>query len=108
VRHFFPEGEIVVVNNDATEARSVTHLVRTIGGKCLHIEDNAGFGAGCNAGARLATRDTLLFLNPDTILRAIPQGWERGGSKANTLTGAVLVEGSGREEPRPYLGRHWR
>ena len=62
-------AEVIVVNNggegpEIREARELTfvHLV-TPG-------SNVGFAAGCNLGAREATGDVLLFLNPDTVVAA--------------------------------------
>ncbi len=34
--------------------------------RLVALERNVGFGAGCNVGAHLAKRETLIFLNPDT------------------------------------------
>lgn len=59
------EFEIIVVDNDSKEDFSILerddiHLVKN--------NRNAGFGAGCNLGAKCARGDFLLFLNPDTLL----------------------------------------
>jgi GT2 family glycosyltransferase len=35
----------------------------------LPSDRNLGFGSGCNRGAAAATRELLLFLNPDTLVR---------------------------------------
>lgn len=43
-------------------------------GKILHHNQNQGFGPTCNAGARFATSDYLIFLNSDTT---VTQGWIR-------------------------------
>ena len=58
--------EVVIVNNgdwgpelDVAAARANVTIVAAY--------DNAGFGAGCNLGASLATGDVLVFLNPDTV-----------------------------------------
>ena len=59
-----PEGvEVIVVNNgdpgpelDDARARIVTP------------DANIGFAAGCNLGARHASGDVLVFLNPDTVV----------------------------------------
>jgi GT2 family glycosyltransferase len=59
--------EIVIVNNgdwgpelDVAAARLNVTVVASYA--------NAGFGAGCNLGASLATGDVLVFLNPDTVV----------------------------------------
>ncbi|MDP1574533.1 MAG: glycosyltransferase family 2 protein [Coxiellaceae bacterium] len=39
--------------------------------KVIESEKNAGFGAGCNLGARDAKGDYLLFLNPDAEIKTI-------------------------------------
>src|SRR5205085_3042925 len=66
--------EIVIVNNgdwgpelDVAAARGGVAIVAAY--------DNAGFGAGANLGASLATGDVLVFLNPDTVVTpgAIPE-----------------------------------
>lgn len=52
--------EIIVVNNSNLEVR----LPSEIG--CINTGHNVGYGAGCNAGAKLAQGEILCFLNPDT------------------------------------------
>jgi GT2 family glycosyltransferase len=59
---------VVVVDNggggseiDAAELRD--------GVRVLRAEENRGFGAGCNLGARATEADVLVFLNPDTVAR---------------------------------------
>ena len=57
--------EIIVVDNASPEGirdleRDDIRLIRN--------QANVGFGAGCNAGARHANGELLLFLNPDTVL----------------------------------------
>jgi GT2 family glycosyltransferase len=37
--------------------------------RVLRAGQNAGFGAGCNLGARATEADVLVFLNPDTVVR---------------------------------------
>jgi GT2 family glycosyltransferase len=56
--------EIVVVNNGGPLdlAGSGVHVVEAGG--------NIGFGAGCNLGAQHVAADVLVFLNPDTVVRA--------------------------------------
>ncbi len=64
-----PDWEVIVVDNggggdelDAVEAAGRVTLVRP--------PTNLGFAGGCNLGAKIATGDTLVFLNPDTIATA--------------------------------------
>ncbi|HOX40851.1 MAG TPA: glycosyltransferase family 2 protein [bacterium] len=60
--------EIIVVDNASRENRtkeyeSVMSHVRTI-----RLPHNSGFGAGNNAGVKIAKGDYLLLLNPDTLV----------------------------------------
>ena len=58
--------EVIVVDN-ASDDDSV-HMVRAEFPRCslVCLDENKGFGAANNAGARESTAATLLFLNPDT------------------------------------------
>lgn len=51
--------EIIIANND----NAVSDFPEV---KIVNLEKNRGFGAGCNAGAKIAQGEILCFLNPDT------------------------------------------
>lgn len=57
--------ELVIVDNASTDG--TVALARELAPRAKVIESgrNAGFAAGANAGARAATGDLLVFLNPD-------------------------------------------
>ena len=62
-----PDWEVIVVNNgaggveiDAVAAAGHVTIVKP--------QQNLGFAGGCNLGAKLATGETLVFLNPDTVI----------------------------------------
>ncbi|HEV7133368.1 MAG TPA: glycosyltransferase family 2 protein [Gaiellaceae bacterium] len=62
-----PDWEVVVVDNggggeelDAVAAAGRVTIVRPT--------QNLGFAGGCNLGAKVASADTLVFLNPDTVI----------------------------------------
>lgn len=58
--------EVIVVNNDADEKKSLERLAQQYTFKLIHTPSNLGFGAACNLGANQATGKILSFLNPDT------------------------------------------
>ncbi|MFA6159883.1 MAG: glycosyltransferase family 2 protein [Parcubacteria group bacterium] len=55
--------EIIIVNNDQEEAIKLNFQDNL---KIINNSKNVGFGAGNNAGAKVAKGDVILFLNPDT------------------------------------------
>jgi N-acetylglucosaminyl-diphospho-decaprenol L-rhamnosyltransferase len=68
-RHL-PDAEIVVVDNGSTD--ETLQVVRGSGSvRLVEGHGNVGFGTGVNLGARAATGDLLIVLNPDaTIVQA--------------------------------------
>jgi GT2 family glycosyltransferase len=64
-RQLGPEDELVVVDNASSDG--TVALVRKLAPRALVVETgrNVGFAAGANAGARAATGDLIVFLNPD-------------------------------------------
>jgi hypothetical protein len=113
-------GEVVLVDNgSAPETRASLGARAAADGRLrvLSGHGNIGFAAGCNLGARGATRPFLLLLNPDCLLEpgsvaallaavgALPQPWiatvrllgddgaEQRGSRRNRGTpGQCLAE----------------
>ncbi len=60
--------EVIVVDNGDDCSCERIASVPGFGGVIAFKHDNTGFGAGNNAGAKIAKGDILLFLNPDTVL----------------------------------------
>lgn len=61
---------VIVIDNLSNDLKNLRDLCS--GSSVLLIENsfNEGFGSACNRGAKLATTEFLLFLNPDSILMA--------------------------------------
>lgn len=62
-----PQDEVIVVDNGSSD-----HTSEVLAEHAGHItavvhEENLGFAAGCNAGAAVATRPVVVFLNNDTL-----------------------------------------
>jgi GT2 family glycosyltransferase len=107
-----PEDELIVVDNashDGLES-GLTELAPTA--QLISSPTNVGFAAGANMGAARATRDVLIFLNPDAIvepgwagaMRAAADGPWAGwmalvtldnGSRINTSGGVLHFTGIG-------------
>ena len=90
--------EVIVVDNDSHDG--TRDMVRTEFPEVRLLVNgyNAGFGAACNRGARVATGETVLFLNPD--MRVAPGALERAYKELMDrpdvgLVGAKLVAKDG-------------
>lgn len=88
--------EIIVVDNasaDDTVSRVKTHPVRL-----LANPQNLGFGPAVSQGAREATGDVLLMLNPDAVAEpgAVAALLRCIGSTGADAAGGALLEGDGR------------
>jgi GT2 family glycosyltransferase len=62
-----PDWQVIVVDNGAggEELEAVAAAGRVT---IITPPNNLGFGGGCNLGAKVATGETLVFLNPDTVV----------------------------------------
>ena len=60
--------EVVIVDNASTD-QTPALLSRLRGVQTIHSPENLGFLHACNAAARVAQGDYLLFLNNDTVVR---------------------------------------
>ena len=63
---FYPDGEVIVVDNASADLDALHVSCARYGATLLAQQDNLGFAAGNNVGARHAHGRDLLFLNPDT------------------------------------------
>ena len=63
-----PGAELLVVDNGSTDGTLAAIAASETQVRVITGHGNVGFGAGCNLGAQAATRDFLLFLNPDVVL----------------------------------------
>jgi len=61
-------AEVILVDNGSTDDGLAVGLRERPQAVVVRPLGNVGFGAGCNAGAAHASRDVLLFLNPDAQL----------------------------------------
>jgi GT2 family glycosyltransferase len=60
--------EVIVFDNDSRDGTLTLLKPRYPDVIWLKSDRNLGFGTGCNRGAAMATREVLLFLNPDTLV----------------------------------------
>ncbi|MDP1668936.1 glycosyltransferase family 2 protein [Phaeovulum sp.] len=57
-----------IVDNASRDVAALRSLADGRGARLIESPVNEGFGAACNRGAKLATTEFLLFLNPDAVL----------------------------------------
>ncbi len=109
----FAEGdELVVVDNASEDGTAEAVAALAPAARVVRLERNAGFAAGCNAGAAAAGGDLLVILNPDAAPlpgfgEAIRRPWvegrgwaawqalvaERGASRINSAGNPVHFTG---------------
>jgi GT2 family glycosyltransferase len=68
VRDTAPGTQVVVVENGALAPELRAAAAADDDLELVVPGENLGFGGGCNLGARRATNDVLVFLNPDTVV----------------------------------------
>ncbi|MFS2317067.1 glycosyltransferase family 2 protein [Maricaulis sp. D1M11] len=98
--------ELVLVSHE--NPPEILHRLRDLDAahsKMVLIEtgQNLGFGVGCNIGAQAARGDTLLFLNPDTVLLAsvakrLKQNVSRMDETRPWIIGSRLLNEDGSEQ----------
>jgi GT2 family glycosyltransferase len=106
VRSALMEGarHVFVVDNDSAD-ESLTYLETSISDERIRIirnGNNLGFAAACNIGTRVSAADTLLFLNPDSVLapgalRRMIEVLESNPSIG--MVGGLLCNPDGSEQP---------
>jgi N-acetylglucosaminyl-diphospho-decaprenol L-rhamnosyltransferase len=65
--HSIPSAcEVIVVDNGSSD--TIAELLADQPVKLVRLPENIGFGGASNIGAALATREFVLFLNPDAVL----------------------------------------
>jgi len=69
-----PDDQVVVVDNGSRD-ETAAFLASVEWVEVVTHQQNEGFAAGCNAGARRARNPVVVFLNNDTLL---PPGWLEG------------------------------
>ena len=96
--------ELVIVDNASSDATVAAVRDAAPAARVLEQADNLGFAAGANAGAVAATRELLLFLNPDAepaagfveaIRRPASEGRWTAWMGLVTMDGGRLVNTSG-------------
>ena len=67
-RSYHPVDEVIVIDNDSHDGTADYVRREFPGALSLDFWDNPGFGEGNNRGARVASGDYLLLLNPDATV----------------------------------------
>lgn len=102
--------ELIIVDNDSSDGGAEIVRARRPEAMILSLGANRGFGAGCNAGARSARGEVLVFLNPDTVVedRCLETLVERLRRTPSGVVGPALLDSDGapryvcRRRSRPF------
>lgn len=104
--------EVIVVDNNSSDD-SIEMLRRKYPEVlCVANKENNGFSVACNQGLKLSTGEYVLFLNPDTILRADSLSTPIKKMDSDPEIGALgvkMIDGSGKylEESKRGLPTPW-
>lgn len=63
------DNEVIIVDNSPNGKTREKIYLSKFNGKYLRSRNNLGFARGANYGAKFASGDLMLFLNPDTVLQ---------------------------------------
>ncbi len=66
--HLFDQCEVIIVDNASGDNSRKQITARFPEIHWIQLKNNIGFGKACNVGARQASGDFLLLLNPDTVV----------------------------------------
>jgi N-acetylglucosaminyl-diphospho-decaprenol L-rhamnosyltransferase len=85
-------SEVVLVDNASLDSGLATALSIRPDATVVEMDGNRGFGAGGNAGARRATREVLVILNPDVRIdsRSLEHLAHRSRAERGVLFGPEL------------------
>jgi N-acetylglucosaminyl-diphospho-decaprenol L-rhamnosyltransferase len=81
--------DVVVIDNSVGQDTAEPSQLAAYGWRLHRSATNLGFGAGCNAGARITTSDYLLFINADLTLS--DEACERLCAAADDNPGAAVI-----------------
>ena len=98
------EVEAIVVDNASSDGSAAVARTARPGTVVVELQDNRGFGHGCNVGAGVASGDALIFLNPDgrVIGDAISVLAAQVAANPNCIFGPAFIheDGSPRHDVR--------
>lgn len=100
--------ELIVLDNASPDGSAAAIRAAHPDVRLIASETNLGFAGGNNAGARLATADHILLLNPDTIIldRAIERLWTFARANPGAqIWGSRTLFGDGRLDPTGCFAR---
>jgi GT2 family glycosyltransferase len=108
--------EVIVVDNDSTDdSMNILETTFSDDPQFISIRNNKniGFASGCTIGAGLATKDYLLFLNPDCLLQknSVEKLFSNLKSTDDVgMTGGLLINPDGTEQGggRRAIPTPWR
>ena len=95
------EHEIIIVDNASTD-NTLNDLKNKLPGiTWISNIANKGFGSACNQGAKIASGEFLLFLNPDTLVTqpAIEKTMSFLNDEKKGIAGVRMIDGEGKFLP---------
>lgn len=91
----FDLSRVVVVDNASADGSADAEAPPGLPLEIVRNEENRGFAAACNQGARESRADLVLFLNPDTRLEAdslsVPVAFMAGEAGERTAVAGIML-----------------